>query len=83
MLYIDKMTDILNNIDFYKTINYNDIDFNIYKVKNKRDIQYFNNKDIFYSSPFGLYIILNNSNYDNCLSLLDLNKYLIENYNLY
>ena len=53
-----------------------------YKVKNKKKIQCFNNKEIYYSSPYGSYIILN-GDFDKSFSLLDLNKFLLENYNLY
>jgi len=73
---------IKKHIDFYKSINYNNYDFEIYKVKNKSNIQYSNNKDIYYSSPFGSYTILND-NVDKVVLLLDLNQYLIEAYYLY
>ena len=69
------------NIEFYKNIYFNDIDFDIYKVKNKSNIKYFNN-DILYSSPFGSYIILK-SDKNKFVSLLDLNKYIFNNYGLY
>jgi len=70
------------NIEFYKNIYFNDIDFDIYKVKNKSNIKYFNNNDILYSSPFGSYIILK-SDKNKFVSLLDLNKYIFNNYGLY
>jgi len=74
------MTDLKNNIDFYKFINYNDIDYPIYKVKNKKDIDYVNNKEIFYSSPTGLYIILY-EDVNTIFSLLDLHKFMFLNHN--
>ena len=78
------MTDtIKKNITFYKSVYYDDIEFDIYKVINKDKIKYFNNKDIYYSSPYGSYIILNDNQNEKIISLLDLNIYLIENYNLY
>ena len=70
------------NIEFYKNIDFNDIDFDIYKVKNKSNIEYFNNNEILYSSPFGSYIILKNDK-NKFVSLLDLNKYIFNNYGLY
>lgn len=80
---IDNMTDILKkSIDFYKIVNYNDIDYPIYKVKNKKNIVYFNNKDIFYSSPTGSYIILNEDNND-IVSLIDIHKFMFLTHNLY
>ena len=77
------MTDyISNNIDFYKNICFDNIDFDIYKVKKKSDIQYFNNKNILYSSPYGSYIILKTDD-NKFVDLLNLNKYILLNHHLY
>ena len=75
------MADTITNIDLNRYINYNNYNFALYTVKNRSDIQYFNNKDIYCPSPFGSYIILNDV-VDIVVSLLDLNKYFIETYNL-
>jgi len=74
--------DPAENIEFYKNIYFNDIDFDIYKVKNKLNFEYFNNKQILYSSPYGSYVILKNDK-NKFVSLLDLNKYIFNNYGLY
>lgn len=77
------MTDtIKKNIDFYKNINYNDIDYPVYKVINKKNIDYVNNKNIFYSSPTGKYIVLY-EDVNDFLSLLDFHKFMFLNHNLY
>ena len=77
------MTDtIKNNIEFYKTIEYDNIDYPVYKVINKKNIDYVNNKEIFYSSPTGKYIVLY-ENVNDVFLLLDFHKFMILNYNLY
>ena len=77
------MTDtIKNNIEFYKTIEYDNIDYPVYKVINKKNIDYVNNKDIFYSSPAGSYIVLY-EDINNVFLLLDFHKFMFLNHCLY
>ena len=76
------MTDLKHNIDLYKTIEYDNVDYPVYKVINKKDIDYVNNKNIFYSSPTGRYIVLY-EDVNDLLLLLDFHKFMFLNHNLY
>ena len=77
------MTDtIKNDIEFYKTIEYDNIDYPVYKVINKKNIDYVNNKEIFYSSPTGQYIVLY-EDIHNVFLLLDFHKFMFLNHSLY
>ena len=74
--------DIYDNIDFFNTLNVNNSPVKLYKVLNKKNIDYFN-PSILFSSIRGDYITLkNNENIDMFPpSNIDIHLYLY-NHNL-
>ena len=74
--------DIYDNIDFFNTLNVNNYPIKLYKVLNKKNIDYFN-PSILFSSVRGDYITLkNNENIDMFPpSNIDIHLYLY-NHNL-